>query len=136
MISAFGPGHDGIDRGVPCDGVFAEFGRDKRQFAGDDDDAIVARGGKRGVEPRQRTAVGNTVGYATDPRRNFSFGASSNQQNVVGQLTQDLELMRQDGSSADMEGAFIAAAETARLTTGENCCTCHYPAILPLPTYA
>jgi hypothetical protein len=35
-----------------------------------------------------------------------------------------------------MQGALIAAAETARLTTGENCRTCHYPAILPLPTHA
>jgi hypothetical protein len=42
-----------------------------------------------------------------------------------------IELTLENSSSSDAQSALVAAAETARLTAGENRGACHTVAILP-----
>ena len=63
--------------------------------------------------------------------RDFPVWTSPDQQDIVGQLTEFIELPLENSSPTDAQRAFIAPAEAARLTAGENRGTCHRSAILP-----
>lgn len=119
MISAFGPRHDSIYRVAQCDEAFEEGGRYERHVAGDDDESVVASGRQRRVETAQRPAVGNTIGDMMNSN-DFLMWTSPDQQDIVGQLTQFIELPLENPSPADAQFAFIAPAEAARLSAGEN----------------
>jgi len=129
MISAFGARHDSIYRVAQRDQPFEEGGRDKRHVAGDDDETVVASGRQRRVEAAQRPAVGNTIGDTMNSS-DVLMWTSPDQQDIVGQLTQFIELTLENPSAADAHLAFIASAEAARLPAGENRGTGHCPVIL------
>jgi hypothetical protein len=129
MISAFGPRHDSIYRAAQCDKAFEEGGRYKRHVAGNHDESVVAGGRQRRVEPAQRTAVRNPIGDTMNSS-DFLMWTSPDQQNIVGQLTQFMELTLENPSPADTQLAFIVSAEAARLPAGENRGTGHRSVIL------
>jgi hypothetical protein len=60
----------------------------------------------------------------------FLMWTSPDQQDIVGQLTQFIELTLENPSPADPQLAFIAPAEAARLPAGENRGTGHRSVIL------
>jgi hypothetical protein len=130
MISAFGPRHDSIHRVAQRDQAFEESGRDERHVAGNDDEAVISGGGQRGIETAQRTAVRDAVGDMMHSGDVF-VRPRTDQQDIVGQLTELFELTLENSSPADTQRAFIAAAEAARLTAGENRGASHRSAILP-----
>jgi hypothetical protein len=129
MISAFGPRHDSIHRVAQRDQAFEESGRDERHIAGNDDQAVIPGGGQRGIETAQRTAVRDAIGDIMKSLDVF-VRTRTDQQDIVGQLTELIELTLENSSPADTQRAFVAAAETARLTAGENRGASHSSAIL------
>jgi len=129
MISAFGPRHDSIYRVAQCNQAFEEGRRYKRHVAGDDDESVVASGRQRRVETAQRPAAGNTIGDTMNTS-DFLMWTSPDQQDIVGQLTQFIELTLENPSPADPQLAFIAPAEAARLSAGEDRGTGHQSVIL------
>jgi hypothetical protein len=130
MISAFGPRHDSIHRVAQRDQAFEESGRDEGHVTGNEDQTVVASGGQRRIETAQRTAVRDPIGDMMNSGGVF-VRTRTNQQDIVGQLTELIELTLENSSPADTQRAFIAAAEAARLTAGENRGACHRLAILP-----
>ena len=129
MISAFGPRHDSIHRVAQRDQAFEESGRDERHIAGNDDQAVISGRGQRGIETAQRTAVRDAIGDIMKSLDVF-VRTRTDQQDIVGQLTELIELTLENSSPADTQRAFVAAAETARLTAGENRGASHSSAIL------
>jgi uncharacterized lipoprotein len=130
MISAFGSRHDGIYRVAQRQQAFEKSGRDERHVAANQDDAVVARGGERGVETAQRAAVGDAIGYMPKTGDIFDW-TTADEQDIVGDMANLIELTLENSSSSDAQSALVAAAETARLTAGENRGACHTVAILP-----
>jgi hypothetical protein len=130
MISAFGPRHDSIYRVAQSDKALEEAGRYERHVAGNDDEAVVASGRQGCVETAQRTAIRDTIGDTMNTG-NLLVWTGVDQQDIVGQLTQLIQLTLENSSSADTQCAFVAAAEAARLSAGENRGACHRSAILP-----
>ena len=130
MISAFGPRHDSIHRVTQRDQAFEEAGGDERHVAGDDNKAVVPSGRQRRIETAQGTAIRDTI---TDTMNSGDLleWTSPDQQDIVGQLTEFSELTLENSSPADTQRAFIAPAEAARLTAGENRGASHRSAILP-----
>jgi hypothetical protein len=129
MISAFGPRHDSIYPVAQYDKAFEECGRYKGHVAGDDNQLVVASGRQRRVETAQRAAVGNTISDTMNSS-DFLMWTRPDEQDIVGQLTQFVELTLENPSTADAQLAFIVSAEAARLPAGENRGTGHYPVIL------
>ena len=130
MISAFGPRHDSIHRIAQRQKALEKSGRDERHVAGDHDDAVVSRGGESGVEAAQWTAVGDAIGNMPKSADIFEW-TTADEQDIVGHMAELIELTLQNSSAADTQGTFVAAAEAARLTPGENRGACHIVAILP-----
>lgn len=130
MISAFGPRHDSIHGVAQCQKAFEKSGRDERHVTRNQDDAIVASSGESRVETAQWTAVRDAIGYRPEPGDIFDWTAAD-EQDIVGDMAQLIELTLENSSSPDTQGAFVAAAEAARLTAGENRGASHSVAILP-----
>jgi hypothetical protein len=129
MISAFGPRHDSIHRFAESEKAFEEAGGHERHIAGENDDGIVARSGKGGVKAAQRPAVRNPIRDATDSSNVLKW-ATADKQNVVGHLTQFIQLPIENRPSTDLQRAFVDAAEPASLAAGENRSAGHRSAIL------
>lgn len=128
MISAFGPWHDSIHGVAQRDKALEETCRNEGHVAGHDDQAVVASGCQRGIETAQRTAVRDAIG---DPMNAGDILMCTDQQDIVGQLTEFIELTLENSSPADTQRALVAAAEAARPPAGENRGTGHCLAILP-----
>jgi hypothetical protein len=130
MISAFGPRHDSIHRIAQCQKAFEKSGRDERHVAANQDDAVVTRGGESSIETAQRTAVGHSIGYMPETGDIFDW-TTADEQDIVSDMAKLIELTLENSSSPHTQRAFVAAAESARLTAGENRGACHPVAILP-----
>jgi len=135
MISAFGPRYDGIHRIAQGEQTAQEVGRDERHVAGDEDERVVVGGFKCRIETTERAAVGSPIVQTADARQ-VRERTVADEQNVIGQLAQLVQLPLDDSSSADEQLTFIAAAESARLSAGQNRGANHNRAILPRCRYA
>src|SRR5262245_14223731 len=135
MISAFGPWHDSIGKVAQGHEAFKEAGRYERHVTGDEDDAVVARRGQRGVEAAQRAAVRHPVRHLPDPG-DFLRPMAAHEKDIVGQPAKLIELTLEDAPAADAQRALVATAEATRLPASENRGACHGFSILPLAEYA
>ena len=93
--------------------------------------SVVASGRQRRVETAQAARCREHDRRHDERRATSSCGTSADQQDIVGQLTQFIQLTLENPSAADTQRAFVAAAEAARLPAGENRGTGHRPVILP-----
>ena len=130
MISAFGARHDSIYQSGQLEQPAQKVRRDQRHIASHQQQFVVARGGKRGVQTAQRTAAGHAIVDQPDAGETFIL-ATADDHDVIGQVAQRIELTFDDSPAADDQLALIAAAEASRLTAGKNCGTGHSSAILP-----
>src|SRR5262249_49422233 len=124
MISAFGPRHDAVHGIADRQHAPQEIGGNERHVTGDHDNAVVPHGRQGRVEAAKRTALGHAIRDTTKSLDVMEWTAADDH-DIVRELTKLIELPIENSTSTNTQRALVAAAEAARLTTGENCGACH-----------
>jgi hypothetical protein len=122
-LGALRRAHPGaITAGGQVHEAFQQAGVQKRQVAGDHDDAVATGGVQRRVEAAQRSRAGHPVRVYRQTEVGKSPGVVAHDEQVGSDPLQDLNLTDDDGAALYDEAALVAAPETARLAAGENGC--------------
>jgi hypothetical protein len=93
---------------------------EKGEIAGDDEDPLGMSDGERGMQPAESTAPGHDVRVNRHVEIGKSTVSRPDDEDLAGDLLQNVELAGDDGAAADDEPAFVQAAEPARMTAREN----------------
>src|SRR5262245_20756002 len=124
MISACGPRQHGIHGIAERQHARQETARKKRHVTGAHDNAVVPRRRKRRVEAARGAALGHAIRDTTKSLEVMEW-TGADDHDIVRDLTKLIELPIENSTSANTQHALVAAAEAARVTTGENCGACH-----------
>ena len=130
MISAFGPRHDSIHRIIETDERRQKAGCNERHIARHQQQRVVSSLCQGSVEASKRAAVGNPIPDHANADWRLEGLTVSDEQDVVGELTQHLELPIEDSSSVNLQRAFVSAAKSPCSTARKNRSTGHNPVIL------
>ena len=93
---------------------------EKREIAGDDQDALRAGRFESGVDAAERAALRHEIGVNRDAEVIEPSVGRADDEDLAGHLLQDLQLTDDDGAAADDEAALVPAAEPARAPAREN----------------
>ena len=97
-----------------------QTGVQEGHIAGHGDDPLGARRRKGGVEPTHRPGPWNQIGMNGNPKVGESRGVRRDDEDLGGQLLQDLQLTVDDGKTLYEEPAFVAPSKAPGAPAGDN----------------